>query len=341
MLMVIFGAGASYDSLPAHHPLSGQPPLESRLPLAKDLFQNRKMFVDVMEEFPVCQTIIPMLRVQERPVERVLEELQTEGDDHPVRFQQLAAIRFYLQVMIRKCQESFLHEGRGITNYKTLVDQIERWRKKYKRVCFVTFNYDTMLEDALPTIGRRIRHPSEYIEHDDYKIFKLHGSISWARNVISVVPGAESMPAEDIARELIERAATLDVGQDYCLIDRPLNVRPATPSGPLFPAIAIPLETKRSFECPDEHLAALKECIPEVTKVLAIGWRGAEDHFLKMLAENRHRPKWMVFAGERAAAQEVVDKLRGIEGLSGEFEAMDGGFTDLASRRLADELLRS
>jgi hypothetical protein len=41
MLMVVFGAGASYDSIPSRVP-SGAIKLEERLPLADELFDDRR-----------------------------------------------------------------------------------------------------------------------------------------------------------------------------------------------------------------------------------------------------------------------------------------------------------
>src|SRR5205823_9977424 len=46
------------------------------------------------------------------------------------------------------------------------------------------------------------------------------------------------------------------------------------------PAIAVPLETKQSYECPPNHLEAMREWLPQVDRILIIGWRAAERHFL-------------------------------------------------------------
>jgi hypothetical protein len=72
MLMVIFGAGASYDSSPIYPPDSGPPWATSndehnafnRPPLAKDLFANRPLFLEALELFPQCKSIVPRLADQ-------------------------------------------------------------------------------------------------------------------------------------------------------------------------------------------------------------------------------------------------------------------------------------
>ena len=51
-------------------------------------------------------------------------------------------------------------------------------------------------------------------------------------------------------------------------------------------AIALPVETKNEFEFPEAHLKKLRSVIPEVTRILIIGWRGTEEHFLKLWPES-------------------------------------------------------
>jgi hypothetical protein len=50
-------------------------------------------------------------------------------------------------------------------------------------VCIVTFNYDTMLEAALPTVGLNIRSIGDYVAGTKHKVIKLHGSVNWGREV--------------------------------------------------------------------------------------------------------------------------------------------------------------
>ncbi len=90
--MVVFGAGASYDSIPSRPP-NEYPPfkLPDRLPLANELFDDRTSFINEMSRFHEIQPIIPYLQKlpSDRPVERVLEGLQAEAEDYPIRLQQL------------------------------------------------------------------------------------------------------------------------------------------------------------------------------------------------------------------------------------------------------------
>ena len=143
MLMVIFGAGASYDSNPSLPPGDFGPEVHPfRPPLADELFDNRPGFRSVLAQFKSCHPIVPYLekRPGETSVEQVLEELKQEIPEHPVRTHQLAAIRFYLQGIISDCVSGWYGHSQGITTYNTLLDQLDRWRKNDETIFMVTFN---------------------------------------------------------------------------------------------------------------------------------------------------------------------------------------------------------
>jgi len=127
MLMVIFGAGASYDSNPSIRP--GPAREEDRPPLANELFDDRAAFASALSKFPRCSPIIPFLRGTQA-VEQELERLQNDANEPPPfagRLRQLAAVRWYFQSMLTACGRAWYGQSRGITNYLTLIDQILRW----------------------------------------------------------------------------------------------------------------------------------------------------------------------------------------------------------------------
>jgi hypothetical protein len=165
MLMVVIGAGASYDSIPY---LGGNQGMADRPPLADQLFEARPDFSSAMEHFPHCQAIIPLVQnlPSGRTVEQVLQCLQSEAKDYPKRHHQLAAVRYYLHVMLWGCEHRWRGIAKGVTNYKALLDLIARWRKPHEQVCLVTFNYDTLLEDALTVVGVNIKELDDYIANE-------------------------------------------------------------------------------------------------------------------------------------------------------------------------------
>ncbi len=343
MLLVVFGAGASYDSVPSRPPNDYSPArLPDRPPLANQLFDDRPEFVSAMARFPQCQPVVPYL--QQLPpdgsVERVLEDLQAEARDYPQRHQHLAAIRFYLHYVLWGCELRWEeHVARGVTNYKTLLDQVQRWRKPQEPICLVTFNYDRLLEAALPSVGVAIRALPDYIASDAYKLIKLHGSVNWAREVDTPVENIANRNVWEVLQELIEKAADLVISRRYRMVDEyPIG---KSDQGALFPALAIPVEQKQDYECPPEHLEALRACLPEVKKVLIIGWRATERHFLQLLAENlRHELHVLAVLGGPAEAGAAMERLQR-EGIQGQFVASESGFTSFVVRREADQFLKS
>jgi hypothetical protein len=108
----------------------------------------------------------------------------------------------------------------------------------------------------------------------------------------------------------------------------------------VFPALAIPLVTKLDFECPRAHRELLHECIPLVSKILVIGWRGAEKHFLTLLSalDGSRRIPGLVVAGDRGRASEVIVGLaRASDRVT--WSASEGGFSDFVTSGEADSFL--
>ena len=109
----------------------------------------------------------------------------------------------------------------------------------------------------------------------------------------------------------------------------------------LFPAIAIPVETKRDYECPDEHLECLQGYLPQITKVLSIGWRATEQHFMDLLSESLPETVSLyAVAGNRQQAEEVIGRFEEV-GIRVGGRAAEGGFSDFVVSREAEEFLRS
>jgi hypothetical protein len=288
MLLVIFGAGASYDSVPTYPPgtqiLTGDVlNHDHRPPLANELFKNRPVFAEAITRLPECQPIVPRLRaLKGESLEAALQDLQSKATDYPRGLQQLAAVRYYLQYILWQCGDAWRNIAKGVTNYKTLLDQIECANKKNEPVCLVTFNYDTLLEDALGDFGLPIKAFADYTKtHSFYRVFKVHGSVNWARIVDNKIQSTNATHPWSVTHEWIQRAAELRVTDKYVLCDGyPTAVIGALP---VFPAIAIPVERGKSFECPVSLVEELKDLLPQTTKTLVIGWRAAEEHFLDLM----------------------------------------------------------
>lgn len=171
--MVIFGAGASYDSHSSSPP-RGFPRGEARPPLANELFLNLPAFRNHLRKYPRCRPLIPLLENAPN-VEEVLGAWQANADD--MRLRQLAAIRYYLRDLIYTCQREWDAFTRGISNYATVLDQV----RSQPKIALVTFNYDTMIEGALADLKVGVGSMDSYLADRRFKLFKLHGSIDWVQ----------------------------------------------------------------------------------------------------------------------------------------------------------------
>jgi hypothetical protein len=135
-------------------------------------------------------------------------------------------------------------------------------------------------------------------------LIKLHGSIDWGREVVGpIAPRAVS--------DIVPNAANLKLSDQYRkVVRRPVTFDDGTVG---FPAIAIPVEKKSEFVCPPEHLEALANVIPHVTKIITVGWRATEKHFLKMLTSRltglQGDVDLMVVSGSDEGAKGTVDSM--------------------------------
>jgi hypothetical protein len=326
MILVIVGAGASYDSVPNHRPEELQ---SFRPPLADRLFDDRPLFQQIAARFSRCQPIVPHLRHLKEKVtlEQTLAEFRDGADKNPERHKQLAAVRYYLQEALYRCEQGWRQVHTGVTNYKTFLDYLRDCRCYTSEfTCLVTFNYDTMLETAFQeSFDHNFSEPSTYVSRDDYKFFKLHGSVNWGRVVGLDV---NRNPNAYHAQALIEMAGPqLSILKEFRVLSAPADK--VINGEALFPAIALPLEAKTTFECPEEHLTMLQSLLPQTTKLLTIGWRATERHFLKLLFENLKGPCLLTVSGNPESSRQTAENLfaAGLKFRSPDY--FDGGFTDL------------
>jgi hypothetical protein len=215
MLMVIFGAGASYDSAQAIRltpPQAGKQswtpvPIPSdepwRPPLANELFLDRqRAFGTIAQKYPKLTHILPFLRERlgGKGVEEVLESLLAEGEGYPERQREFASVRYYLCDLLTELTKQWYVRTNGATNYAPLVGDILRFNGSDTPVCLVTFNYDLLLERALYTFGFKDRPPNDQLDsHPILKLFKLHGSVDWAK-IVDVPAALGEVPNNSLKR---------------------------------------------------------------------------------------------------------------------------------------------
>jgi hypothetical protein len=176
-----------------------------------------------------------------------------------------------------------------------------------------------------------------YTTRPYYRFIKLHGSVDWGME-FQEIPGSGS--PTDVINSSSQGIAVW--GGAIEKID--INMRVPDTSF-RFPAIAIPVQKKDEFVCPQTHVKSLADAIPSVTKIITVGWRASEDKFLGMLKSPLTGLKkdvdLMVVSGSAAGAKETVNNLGMNIATERKRCLLEGGFTGLINQiGLLDHFLR-
>ncbi len=328
--MVILGAGASFDSAQAFRPGYPDEGGPWRPPLANELFLDRHFTRgEIVEKYPKLTHVLPYLRELPagRSVEQMLESLQEQGKTDPETQRELASVKFYLCDLLQKVSQEWSSRTSGATNYAPLVREILRFNKSGEPILLVTFNYDSLLDRALRTFDFRDKEPAAFLDsHPILKVFKLHGSVDWAR-LIDNSNGARLAP-----QKIIENVDKFRVSDTFVRANAVDPAQMFNFESPLFPAIAIPVQTKteQHFECPATHLTYLAEMQHHVTKVLIIGWQAKEAHFMQLLRSNESEPRRVMVVGANEPDAEMTRRVF-LDGIGKDLPREivgKGGFTD-------------
>jgi len=283
MLMVVFGAGASCDSVPeanwSHEMRSNAE--NHQPPVARNLFDvHRTPFLTAAERFDVAGVGVGGLIMElqaaaqyDSPsVEEILQKqaLRAEAGDVIVQ-RQLIGVRYYIKDVVEGAASTWETLAKGHTNYRALLNKIDPYRRENdESVLLVTFNYDLLLEHALTAqLGIDKPHLDSY-PGGPYYLIKPHGSTNWFR----INKSMEDLTPAEVIREggLVDR-------------NMPVTMTKEEPKPGWLPALAVPTTSKSSFECPPEHEERLAVYLAKVDRLLVVGWQGQEETFLRMCAD--------------------------------------------------------
>jgi len=116
--------------------------------------------------------------------------------------------------------------------------------------------------------------------------------VNWSRTVGTA--GAFYSP-----NQIIEQADFLQPSDRFVAANAAREYGAGRPYGSVFPALAIPVQTKTEnhFECPTTHREYLRKMLPDVRKILIIGWQAREAHFLQMLRLNLRSVERLMVVG--------------------------------------------
>ena len=280
ILTVILGAGASHGS--ATLDAAGKEMVidAQRPPLTSGLFANEALQNDSKRVWRQIASLIPQVHGQpdfEARLEAIMRGAESGPDLERVA-RQLRALRFYLRDLIWEVSNRWWDACAFVTAYTGLLWQLEAWRSRAGgTVNLVTFNYDPLLERALEVsidgFQGHFDSLDSYINLPFYRLYKVHGSVTWEVEMRDWVVG------DDVhGSTAIKEALTMPATDVIRLAPAPREGR--TQGGPLtMPAIAVPTLGKEGFSCPPSHLDDLRPRLAHSDFVLAVGWQGRDTHF--------------------------------------------------------------
>jgi hypothetical protein len=271
-------------------------------------------------------------RAEGQTLEAILDEVATsEGE----LTREMVAFRLYVQAYLSRVSTDGLEETAGRTNHALMVRTIEHWRRPRKEnVLYVTFNYDTVLDQALA--GQYGWSPdsilSTYIADDRFQLFKLHGSCNWGQLTSYISPfGTGPTDGAGWTREyrtlILKLAAESAIGLTHYLRLLPgrLNrgqdwAAPIDSGGPylMLPALAVPMRTKARFACPPEHVEELRRLLPQVDRIISIGWKAGEPDFLELLGSVQKNSRLVAINRTARSRRTVVENIGKVAGIIAE-----------------------
>ncbi len=319
-LLVILGAGASHDIIPA--PNSGTQP-----PLTSEIFGRFGATLTRYAGAPEAwNRIAHGLERDGETLETQLQKLQDDAAGYDPLKRQLMAVQFFLQDVFVEVSSVWSRDAypSQVNNLKYLVGSVEQWRARaHERILYVTFNYDTLLEFELGReVGTVFESMDRYLS-DERAIVKVHGSCNWKRVASGALPALGSTgdyPA------VIQMAPGLTATEEFHVIATPSQVD--LDRRVLVPAVSIPVVRKsvNEFSCPAEHLARMREWMTDVTHVLVVGWHGAEEHFLAEMATHLRRGAEVTIVGRPDPTADPNVRLDAIDGSRLEWVMTTGVF---------------
>lgn len=81
---------------------------------------------------------------------------------------------------------------------------------------------------------------------------------------------------------------------------------------------------------PPDHIEALQAFLPQVSRMLIVGWRATEANFLRLLAETLpHGLHGLVVCSSQDGARATIEQLQGAGIDTSDFHAYQQGFSNL------------
>lgn len=283
--------------------------------------------MELYKKYDMIGGLVYQLRRSRKNLETDLEAIQDSAETDPTVHRELLALRFYLREAIYSVQNKWHAVTAGVTNYAFLARELRQWSAlSGEPVRFVSFNYDSMLEEAvryhIPGLDTDL-DMDWYVRRDDFRIFKPHGSVLWSQPIEQLVKSGS-----DWFRGVLALGTEMKPLEEDFYIHNPPGT-PYTVEGTnrtSVPAIALPLAAKATFVFPNHHQEIMADDLTGVDKVLVVGWKAGEGHFLDFWHDQikAPAPRALVVSSDDA---DDIGKILTSRDLVSDITGFSGGFS--------------
>ena len=327
--VIIFGAGASFDSIEdlGRFSETRQSELKNwRPPLTNDIF-DRSRFDSLIDKYHEAKYFDgEIFRINENySLEDLLTDIQEKrAVNEPAWYARLMSLRLYLQQLFTEITKHYFDRS---GNYYRLLSELELYSGS--KACFVNFNYDLLLERSVfdEKTMANMTNVDEYVE-GKIKIIKIHGACNWFR-----ASGQGHKEDADFlsGREyLSQNAKTILQIENHTGEVNPQLPAPVIKNAPVdwdfyepttfggfknmvkyfVPDLALPLHKKRDFVCPESHIQVLKKELGMADRIIIIGWKAADEFLLGLLKETLSGGNKPIFVVSHTSSEEVAARLK-------------------------------
>jgi len=308
MLLIIFGAGASYD----HHPNQSS---DSVMPMANGLiYDNLHNAGDAKNTWQGAVPIINILQEIENQnkqgfnIEEALFAILEENDENINA--QLLSFLFYVHRVISSVESNIRRYENANTNYTRLLTKLQKTKvDRDMGIRIVSFNYDTLIEAACGQVYPTwvFNTYEDYLLGPGVRLYKPHGSLNWQKltngidhqtreeSVIKLLAGRYS---NNPTTERIVRYS--DMYQSHTLGKTHL----------MQPVLALPFKEKTNFVFPDNHKSSLVNDMNKITHILTVGWRGSESHFHQQILDKLPSKAKIKIMNVNRGSEEIETNLK-------------------------------
>ena len=290
------GAGASYD---CYSPIfSRSCHAAYRPPLTFELFDLR--FEEFVRDYPKAKVagsnFLSAIQANASiSIEQFLIGLR-DSTNELIQKQFFHTVCYLQRILIASSFRFLDSGGRSASCFTRLVAEILNNENRFDRICFVTTNYDVLLEFALnDCLGARFDSLDNYLSFNrNSSLVKLHGSVDWGYSISPKVPASGGRKYSDWLVHFIDTHDDLE----SCLSKNVekisyssvlLNTAVGGLDGVRFPALAAPVADKYKYICPEDHVANLHKNLENSEISLIVIGFSAKDADVKEIM-SRHMP---------------------------------------------------